>query len=426
MTDRRCTIVTQAVEFAAEVLTVGCILPCLLWPYLLFSPNVGHVPLSLLLRATVNRPGIAYIALVVGLLATVAVYATKGEAAGALSLVGLFFAACTAVWYSYDSAMILPWLAFILCLAVTGEARLIIAAFLYTMLIANVTVGAIAYVMHYHQFSAEVVGVRASGLSGSPLLFSPLCMLTIFGSAALILSTTKQWVRFTALVVVLLSGVMQVLTFTRAGWIATAIAIAAGVGYPRKSARLWMLTLSVVVILGAFMVRADGRISKIAHERSITGRTKIWALAGRAVIQHPIEGLNQTEQRTLQRRTTILLTAQGYKDIPLSAKCTYLDFAIDFGIPALLLMVLSFAAIAWRCLQALKVSSLHYTHKMIILWCVLAIIGLGLESLVEDTLFFHGNTLPVTVALLTLLGLAGGIAFAPALDTAGPASPTND
>jgi O-antigen ligase len=251
-------------------------------------------------------------------------------------------------------------------------------------------------------------------------------MLTIFGSAALILSPPKQWIRSGAVVVVLLSVVMLVLTFTRAGWIATAIAIAAGLGYQRKPTRLWMLTLSVVVILAAFMVRADGRISRIAHERSITGRTKIWALAGRAVLQHPIAGLNRTEQVTLQRRTAILLTAQGYKDIPMSAKCAYLDFAIDFGIPALLLLVLLFAAIAWQCLQALKVPALHYTHKLIIWWCMFAIIGLGFESLVEDTLFFHGNTLPVTVVLLTLLGLAGGIAFAPALDTTGAATPTND
>ncbi len=425
MSERGYSIVTHAVDFAAEVLTLGCILPCLLWPYLRFSPNVGHVPLSLLLSATVNRPGMTGVALVVGLLITVAVYATKGRQAGALSRIGLLFAACTAIRYSYDSAMILPWLAFILCLAVMGDARLTIAAFLYIMLIANVTVGAVAYAIHLHQFSAAVVGVRASGLSGSPILFSPLCMLTFFGSAAL-LGTSKRWVRLAAQVVAIMSVVMLLLTFTRAGWIATAIASAAGIGYLRKSTRLWMLTLSVVVMVGAFLVRADGKVSRIAHERSLTGRTKIWALAGSAVLQHPIYGLNPTQQETLQQRTVILLTAQGYKDISLSAKNTYLDFAIDYGVAALMLLVLMFAAIMRKCLRTLKVPSLNHAHKMIVWWCLLAIIGLGLESLVDDTLFFHSDTLPVTVVLLTLLGLAGGIAFTSGSGTTEAASPTND
>lgn len=413
MNARRYWILTQAVEFAPEVLTVGCILPCLLWPYLLFSPNVGHVPLSLLLRATVNRPGIAGIALVLGVLATVAVYATKGEKAGALSLIGLLFAAYTAVRYSYDSAMILPWLAFILCLAVTGEARLTIAAFLYIMLIANVTVGAVAYAMHYHQFPAEVVGVRASGLSGSPLLFSPLCLLTICGSAALVLSTSKLRMRVAALIVALIAVVMQVLTFTRAGWIAIVVALAAGMGNRRKPSRVWLLIAVLIVIVGAFMVRADGRISRIAHERSITGRIYIWALAGKAILRHPVTGLSSEEAKQLQQNTNVYLTLRGYTAIPGSAKSAYLDFAISYGVPFLILVILLFAALAQLSYSALARPSLPPGYQMINWWAIFSLFGLAAESLVEDTLFFHGNTLPVTTVLLSLLGLAAGISITP-------------
>ncbi len=403
----------QVTDLVAEILMVGLILPCLLWPYLLFRPDGGHLPLAIILKATVNRPITAVIGLPVGVLAVAVAFRLKGFRGGLIALIGLLFTIGTMVQYQFDSAMILPWLAFLLCLVVTGEARVTITAFAYVMLVVNVVTGAVAYAMHYHQFPAKVVGLRASDLSGSPLLFSPLCLLTICGSAALILSTSKLRMRVAALTVALMAVVMQVLTFTRAGWIATVVALAAGMGNRRKPSRVWLLIAVLIVIVGAFMVRADGRISRIVHERSITGRIYIWALAGKAILRHPVMGLSSEEAKQLQRDTNVYLTLKGYTAIPGSAKSAYLDFAIAYGVPFLMLIIVLCAVLAQLIYSALARPSLPPGHQVISWWAIFSLFGLAAEGLVEDTLFFHGNTLPVTTVLLSLLGLAAGISITP-------------
>lgn len=239
----------------------------------------------------------------------------------------------------------------------------------------------------------------ANSFAGLLLLLLPAVAARVFRPAT---ATSRVWWMWVGLV--LLVGL--VLTLSRGGWLALAIALAIS---PLLAARLsWrrraLTALAIVAVLlvaswmvGRWVPAARERVAQLVSDGGERTRPFMWAGAWRLWLDAPIAGNGAGSYNLLFERHR----TEGFRDEPLWAHNEYLNLLADYGLIGALLAGGAVLMVLAGCRRAVEASEFR-------VWPA-AGIGLGLLAFALQMAFeFHLKIpgLALTAAALAGLGVA--------------------
>ena len=100
------------------------------------------------------------------------------------------------------------------------------------------------------------------------------------------------WVRAVGTLGLVLSGVAQVATYTRAGWVAHVVqAVGFGLMAGRHRLVIWVLAGAIAMGGGLFALSAVGYQQSTIDPWTLSARVKTWGLGLHQVVQHPLVGV---------------------------------------------------------------------------------------------------------------------------------------
>lgn len=281
---------------------------------------------------------------------------------------------------------------------------------LVTYLLLVISVESVSAVIMYisgdPQFVTPLFGRRAGGTfhTSQPSTLFPLAMLAIPLGTALATRAPNPCAKGLYAISTLANLLSLILTFSRAGWIGTAggwlwLAYLLRNDKTTKRDSLALCTLALILLLGAALVRTQGRLIGNAEDRSTRGRIAIWKVATRAFCDHPFIG-SGIATYTYQQARHMSQELQQFVPGNLEAKNLLLNMAVEMGCVGVLLWI----GVWWRYFHAAKAVLLNYqSSSPTIMGCTASFIALHIASLF-DTPILHWTRFPSTLAVFVMLG----------------------
>jgi O-antigen ligase len=194
----------------------------------------------------------------------------------------------------------------------------------------------------------RIAGYGTSGLAGNPNDLALLLNLTLPFLVALQARGGAWWVRAGAALIALLAVAAIVVTFSRSGFLTLATIAVIYLAQAARRGRVGLAAMVVTAALGGFILSPSGygtRLSTVGDiETDPTGsaqdRWSDMVVATTFVLEHPVIGAG------LGMDYLALNDERGERW--LSVHNVYLNYAVDLGLPGLVLFLLLFAG----CLRA--------------------------------------------------------------------------
>jgi O-antigen ligase len=199
---------------------------------------------------------------------------------------------------------------------------------------------------------------RAGGTLGDPNgLASALVVTLAFGAALAAMRSLAPLVRVAAVMACAFSVAGILLSLSRGGLVALAVALLTGVFVAGKW-RVPMATIALllaVVSVGYFgAVASPAAVQRITTNNDGSGRTDIWAIGWRMFEAHPLNGVGAGNFPLVSKdyllRPGLTTHADYVLTTPKLTHNTYLGILAEGGIPAVILF-LAIVAASMRCIQ---------------------------------------------------------------------------
>jgi O-antigen ligase len=201
------------------------------------------------------------------------------------------------------------------------------------------------YCLGIHQFHTPGFGNRTQGTFDSPNALYPVC--TMCAPVAFVLWTSAR-TRFDVVaffVLAVLCCTAEILTFSRAAWLALASSIVA-LSYmdnrlPTTTKRLsrWLaLGVAAILVVTVVVVRTGGQPMANKKDRSAWGRIAIWQTAIGIFAQHPVFGTapgSYAEEQSLHYNSALV----KYNARNIDAKSIYLNVLVEQGVAGLVCLI---------------------------------------------------------------------------------------
>jgi O-antigen ligase len=340
--------------------------------------------------------------------AAVAVLLTIRLGSGSVSLLAaaVVLDSLLAVRSPSDTAFLFAWIAFFLALSLRRAFRVIGFAFWAACLAAQVCLAVAAYLVGYWQMHTPGFGYRASGFYGTPNVVYPVVLIAVFTFGALTSEFRARRAALTAGVgMVLLSGVVLVLTFTRAAWLgAFAGFIAVGWHAHRRFRRAWV-AVALAFLLGTVFIRTHGGLVGSGNDASGRNRPLIWKHAVHVWEKSPWIGHGFS---AFARAEVVGEPPPGLPYLPGEPKNLYLNILVEQGLLGLAFYGMFLAAAlstAWRLWNNVHAPPVDRAIAGALFPSLIAILVAGL---VDTPAFGPLMRVPGTATLLVFIGLVAG------------------
>lgn len=231
----------------------------------------------------------------------------------------------------------------------------------------------------------------------NPNMYGSFIVLIIFSTITSLFFVQKKYEQIIMLGGIMLTLLGMVLTHSRGPLLSFAAAIALYVlmpnskfSFPKRMAGLFMVTLLLFIAMPGFFESATRRFSEeqSVNEESTdeVNRISIWLTTIELINNHPIlgVGLGEATFRAAVRRETDYLLRHGHMlDNPHSS---YLQIAVESGVPNLILFLLINMVILRRALKALIIEN-DKRKKMLLSGLIPGIIGYLLTLSFDMSMF---------------------------------------
>jgi O-antigen ligase len=230
--------------------------------------------------------------------------------------------------------------------------------------------------------------VRARALGSDYNWLSTYMVVVIPMAAAWMRVLTAGWMRGGAVLTLVLSGLAQVFSYTRAGWVAHA---AQGVAWAaiRGGHTGRMAVAGAVAVVGLLLVLASlaGFQKDTIDAKTIGTRLFVWNLGLAEILAHPITGIGYGNDSFVKKYPQFSPQAQAHlpervQVIP-AMHSAFVMVAIGSGIPALLCFVWMFVRLLRLLLRPLRDTSSNGSRALLGGAIGLALLGFGVRNLFD-------------------------------------------
>ncbi len=256
---------------------------------------------------------------------------------------------------------------------------------------------------------AREIPIRVSATTHDPNALAAYLLVSLGAAVVLILTCDWYWLRALLLVLVVTFTATIVLTFSRAGWLATALFCLAIVVFTRSDRRRWAL-VSAAIVAGTFLALGwaipgvffrVGTIS-IKNGGDVTSRFFSWLTALSIWRTHPLFGTGPGGLNALYAVRQLLGWHGTYVliDVPGSDDNDVLQWLVGTGVIGLLALATGLGIAVWTVGQAIRRAS--SAQAAVVGGCAAVLLGLALQGTLEVTAFL----LPLQALLAVLIGTA--------------------
>ena len=194
------------------------------------------------------------------------------------------------------------------------------------------------------------------------------------------------WVRAMGILGLVLSGLAQVATYTRAGWAAHLVqAVGFGLMAGRRRLVIWVLVGAIAMAGGLLAVSQIGYQRETVDSWTISARVKTWGLGLHQVAQHPLLGVGYGNDTFLRVHKAEIEAdkAKRLEDRVLPAlHNTFATVLMGSGVPALILFIWIFVCIISTLTRQWRRSTTAETQGLLVAVAV-ATVGFATRNLFD-------------------------------------------
>lgn len=254
---------------------------------------------------------------------------------------------------------------------------------------------------------AREIPIRVSATTHDPNALAAYLLVSLGATVVLILTCDRLWLRVALLVLVATLTATIVLTFSRAGWLATALFCLTITVLTRPDRRRWA-AVSAAVAAATFLALGwaipgvffrAGTIS-IQNGGDVTSRFFGWLTALSIWRTHPLLGTGAGGLNALYAVRQLLGWHGTYVliDVPGSDDNDVLQWLVGTGVVGLLALATGLGLAAWTVGQAVRRAA--SAQAAVVAGCAAVLLGLALQGTLEVTAFL----LPLQALLAVLIG----------------------
>ena len=185
------------------------------------------------------------------------------------------------------------------------------------------------------------------------------------------------WVRAMGTLGLVLSGLAQAATYTRAGWVAHVVqAVGFGLMAGRRRLIIWVLAGAIAMGVGLLVVSAIGYQRSTIDPWTLAARVKTWGLGLHQVAQHPLVGVGYGNDTFLRVHKAEIEADKGKRleDRLLPAlHNTFAMVLMGSGVPAIILFIWLFARIVSTLTREWRRSTAAETQGLLVAVAVVTV-----------------------------------------------------
>ena len=187
----------------------------------------------------------------------------------------------------------------------------------------------------------------------------------------------QLWARALGILTLILAGLAQVASYTRAGWAAHfAQAVGFGLMAGRRRLVIWVLAGGITMVGGLLAVSQVGYQRDTVDSWTISARVKTWRLGLQQATQYPLVGVGYGND-TFSKVHQVELDADKGKDpaervLP-GLHNTFATVLMGSGVPALILFIWMFARIVYTLTRQWWQSKVTETQWLLVAVAVVAV-----------------------------------------------------
>jgi heptosyltransferase-3/putative inorganic carbon (HCO3(-)) transporter len=216
----------------------------------------------------------------------------------------------------------------------------------------------------------------------------------------------QLWARALGILTLILAGLAQVASYTRAGWAAHfAQAVGFGLMAGRRRLVIWVLAGAITMVGGLLAVSQVGYQRDTVDSWTISARVKTWRLGLQQATQYPLVGVGYGND-TFSKVHQVELDADKGKDpaervLP-GLHNTFATVLMGSGVPALILFIWIFARIVYTLTRQWWQSKVTETQWLLVAVAVVAV-GFATRNLFD---YMFAGSLGYLFWIVTAVGLS--------------------
>jgi putative inorganic carbon (hco3(-)) transporter len=185
------------------------------------------------------------------------------------------------------------------------------------------------------------------------------------------------WARVLGTLTLILAGVAQVASYTRAGWVAHfAQAVGFGLMAGRRQLVIWVFAGAIVMGGGLFVASKIGYQQGTIDPWTLSARMKTWGLGFHQAAQHPLVGVGYGNDTFLKLHAAEVEAEKGKEPGEIVLPALHSTFAMVLmgsGVPAVVLFVWIFARIVSTLMRQWRRSTTAETKGLLVAVAVVTI-----------------------------------------------------
>jgi len=249
--------------------------------------------------------------------------------------------------------------------------------------------------------------IRARAIGSDYNWLSTYMVMAIPVLGCLLVVSSARWVRSTLIVALVLTGLAQIFSYTRAGWIAhVGQGIVLAVVMARR--RLVLAVLGAGMVAGLVLALASfaGFQKDTVDTTTIETRLTVWRIGLGEIFAHPVVGIGYGYNSFVKKYPEYAPQAQSHLPVRVQVipamHSAFLMVALGSGLPALVCFVWIFVALLWTLFSRPSVPIDSKTWSLMAVGIGIALVGFPLRNLFD---YMFAGSLAHLFWLLAAIGV---------------------
>jgi putative inorganic carbon (hco3(-)) transporter len=249
--------------------------------------------------------------------------------------------------------------------------------------------------------------VRARAIGSDYNWLSTYMVMAIPVLGSMLVVSYARWARGAQILALVLTGLAQIFSYTRAGWVAHVVqGIVLAIVTGRR--RVGLAVLGGITVVGLVLVLASfaGVQGDTVNATTVETRVTVWRIGLGEILAHPIVGIGYGNNSFVKKYPEYAIQAQSH--IPVRAQVipamhsAFLMVALGSGLPALVCFVWIFVALLWTLFSRPSVPSDSKTWSLMVVGIGVALVGFSLRNLFD---YMFTGSLAHLFLLLAAIGV---------------------
>ncbi len=230
--------------------------------------------------------------------------------------------------------------------------------------------------------------IRARAIGSDYNWLSTYMVIAIPVLGGLWIISYAPWVRVTQVLALVLTGLAQIFSYTRAGWVAhvvQGVVLTVVTGQRRLAlAVLGVGTVAGLVLVLAFFAGFQG---DTVNATTVDSRLTVWRIGLREILAHPVVGIGYGNDSFVKKYPEYSPQAQSHLPVPAQVlpamHSAFLMVSLGSGLPALVCFVWIFVALLWHLLSIRSAAGDSKAWSLLAVGIGIALVGFSVRNMFD-------------------------------------------